>query len=667
MKQLSLKKLATLATGLLAVVLFIGNVVIWISYERLQQTEVEKQRFIDGSMAFKNVRYHVVQIQQFLTDASVVGEIDYSEARKERQAAQEELRKLGYLIPEMLKLTQDASQDINQLFLIGERMANAYYSQGREAGNAIMKGEHGFDAASEELAGHLDELVGKLEQRTEQASNEQSQMLEKMLQIGLGIGFSTLLLVVLTNYWMFRRIFALLGGEPAYATAIVKQIAGGDLSLEVQAEVDGDSHLLGTMNRMSRELSSHMCEISKVSRQIGQSSYQISSISSEIAEVSHAEKERFSQLMSTTQQLKKTSTEVQDFTDTVCNRAMETQQTAQKCIAVVDDNISEMQRVVNEVGSAAVKMNDLVTANAQIQAITSTIRNITEQTNLLALNAAIEAARAGEYGRGFAVVADEVRNLAHHASNATTEISQIISQLSAIIDQNIHSMSAISLITESGMVKAEATSSVIQEIVNQSNVSTKAAHQIAAVIQQQCDQFDQLQLRMDALLQTLSQNEAKVCVTKTISQDLYDVTEKMKVMLSHFRFETAVAAMPRQHEKRQTPRAKNFLRVQLNLDGVSHEGVTGDFSMSGARLRFGVNLRIEPETPVQVKIFIPDDNLQSYHQQTPLEIGCKVLWYRQEQGSHNYGVEFIATSSTQVKSQLQQCFDFFNQASSFDY
>ena len=585
MKQLPLQKFLLIVTSIFAVILIAGNLAIWLANSELQKAEAEKQRINNALIAFKNVRYHVAQIKQLLTDASLLGKNDYAEADAERISAHGELRRLYDLAPEMKDLMTGASENIEKLYLTGERMANAYFHDGREAGNSIMSAPgDGFNVVSAKLVNDLNNLTAELERKMTIRADDQSRMSIIMFYASLGVALIALILVIVINFWLSRRIFALLGGEPAYASAIVKNIAEGNLAIKIKGGEQNKDNLLSSIRNMGRQLSDHVREINLVSKQIGQSSYQISTISSEIANISHAEQERFSNVKLVTEQLKESSAVVKKYTDKVCERAIVTQKTAKNGFAVVSDNITEMKGVVREVNEAVTKMNDLVSANTQIQVITTTISNITEQTNLLALNAAIEAARAGEYGRGFAVVAEEVRNLASHASKATSEISQIIDQLSLIIEQNIRSMDAISESTQSGMAKAEATSEVILEIVKQSDVSTESARQIAGITQEQVSYVEHLAFRMDALFQTLGESEAKVQVTKTISDDLYAVTEKMKaIMLTHFSFDDAYHAVQQNHEKRKMPRADNFLRVQIELNGHLYEGVTSDFSLSGAR------------------------------------------------------------------------------------
>lgn len=85
-------------------------------------------------------------------------------------------------------------------------------------------------------------------------------------------------------------------------------------------------------------------------------------------------------------------------------------------------------------------IRELEKLSESITEIVSTISSISGQTNLLALNASIEAARAGEVGRGFAVVAEEIRVLSEQTSTATTNISELISNIRSRISQTVSSI-----------------------------------------------------------------------------------------------------------------------------------------------------------------------------------------------------------------------------------
>ncbi|MFJ6829165.1 MULTISPECIES: methyl-accepting chemotaxis protein [Pseudomonas] len=156
--------------------------------------------------------------------------------------------------------------------------------------------------------------------------------------------------------------------------------------------------------------------------------------------------------------------EVKEAAGVAYEVSQQTDVTAERGAAVVQNTVQTMQNIAAQMQSATSSIEALGKQSLLISAIVQTIGGIAAQTNLLALNAAIEAARAGEQGRGFAVVADEVRQLASRTSAATEEIVSVVQQNQRLADEAIAEMFSSREQAEQGLTLANQAGAVITEI-----------------------------------------------------------------------------------------------------------------------------------------------------------------------------------------------------------
>jgi len=160
-----------------------------------------------------------------------------------------------------------------------------------------------------------------------------------------------------------------------------------------------------------------------------------------------------------------------------------TDEHARQGAAVVQQTVSVVQSIADELQQVAQGIGALSAQSEEIGSIVDAIRGIAEQTNLLALNAAIEAARAGEQGRGFAVVADEVRNLARRTSQATVAITEVVGKNRELAREAAGSMQSSTLKAEQGVSLANQAGTVILDIQH-------GAQQVVEVIGQFAQTLD---------------------------------------------------------------------------------------------------------------------------------------------------------------------------------
>lgn len=152
---------------------------------------------------------------------------------------------------------------------------------------------------------------------------------------------------------------------------------------------------------------------------------------------------------------------------------------------IVQSASAEMEKIAASVTQSAEVVYALGERSKAISGIVQTIREIADQTNLLALNAAIEAARAGEQGRGFAVVADEVRKLAERTSQATGEISSMISAIQGETQSAIVSIEAGTGQAKNGAGLAQQAADSLERINRGARDTMEKVDAIASAIDEQ--------------------------------------------------------------------------------------------------------------------------------------------------------------------------------------
>lgn len=147
------------------------------------------------------------------------------------------------------------------------------------------------------------------------------------------------------------------------------------------------------------------------------------------------------------------------------------QSTSLQTAHIVKDAMKGIQRnantaadIVKRSEQADAVVEELKSQSVKISETVKTINGLADQTNLLALNAAIEAARAGEHGRGFAVVADEVRQLANRTTQATAEISQVMTMSEGVSARISENMAAIQQVAQTGEEQMQEIRAIMEEI-----------------------------------------------------------------------------------------------------------------------------------------------------------------------------------------------------------
>jgi len=304
-------------------------------------------------------------------------------------------------------------------------------------------------------------------------------------------------------------------------TDTISKIADGDFTVEIKR---GGNNEIGTMNDRMHDYVARMrttlSEMKDVTLHLADEATASKSAAATMSEQADRQSMSMDQIHTTMEDVANSVTELASNATDLAQAVSETVDQGSATKEIMNELLSKakqgqndmtkMQNNMTTISSSMTEMNSVVQsvdeAAQKINSIVEMINSISSQTNLLSLNASIEAARAGEAGRGFAVVATEIGSLATDSANATTEISEIIGDISSQIRK-----------------LAEQSASSVKDIQISSEAVTSTGHTFAEIF----EALDRAEMTVDQMVEKMNKVNGIAMSVAAIAEEQSASTEEV--------------------------------------------------------------------------------------------------------------------------------------------
>jgi methyl-accepting chemotaxis protein len=378
----------------------------------------------------------------------------------------------------------------------------------------------------------IDAMVANAEAATTQALQKSRETVAKARTVFIAAGAAVVVFTLLGVLALGRMI-----ANPLQdLLAVAQRVATGDLKVtvpmterrdELGALAQSFAAMLENFRSVHRDIQDGVNVLATSASEIFTATAQIATSATETATA-------VSQTTATAEEVKQTAQVAAQKAGNVADIAQRAAQSAQVGRKAIDESITGMSHVREQMELIAETVVRLSEQSQAIGEIIASVNDLAEQSNLLAVNASIEAAKAGEHGRGFAVVAQEIRSLATQSKESTGQIRTILNDIQRATTATVMAAEQGSKAVDTGVKQVNQSGEAIRTLAESIVAAAQAATQITASAQEQLIGIDQVTIAIQNILQASKQNATGTQQAETGAKNLNQLGQNLRTIVQKF-------------------------------------------------------------------------------------------------------------------------------------
>ena len=380
----------------------------------------------------------------------------------------------------------------------------------------------------------VDEFLELLDKRTSAAVEQAKQDKTRMQYWVTGLVLFSIAFLVVALLTVYRRIIAALGGEPAVASEVVKQVAAGDLSVEIPVANTDSTSLLAAMKVMQSNLQKLIGEIQTNADMVASAAKKMTIAAEDVAWSSNQQSASSLEIAAAMEQSTVSINLISDSANRAQTISGDSELLMNETSGVVSEAVNRIAKIATVVEQASQTVRTLGQESENVSKIVLVIKEVADQTNLLALNAAIEAARAGEQGRGFAVVADEVRKLAERTTQSTQEITTMISSMQSSARDAVTCIEDAVANVNEGVILTKRVGESVSRLGASSHEVKGVIIDVSSALREQNAASNEIARNVEQIAQTGERNSGAVGAVAKAATELQQLANSLTDSARHF-------------------------------------------------------------------------------------------------------------------------------------